>query len=78
MAPSHCEICGYRQEKPDGSALIERHRIIPGREGGRYVLGNVIALCPTHHAEADFDLLDRKHLQWIVNERIRIQETLNG
>ena len=27
------------------------HRLIPGKDGGEYILGNMFALCPNHHAE---------------------------
>ena len=27
------------------------HRIIPGKEGGKYEIGNMFAICPNHHAE---------------------------
>lgn len=27
------------------------HRLVPGKEGGEYVLGNIFAICPNHHAE---------------------------
>jgi hypothetical protein len=31
--------------------LYEVHRFHPGREGGEYVVGNMFAICPNHHAE---------------------------
>ena len=27
------------------------HRLIPGKEGGKYEIGNMYAICPNHHAE---------------------------
>lgn len=30
---------------------LDVHRVIPGREGGEYVAGNMVLLCPNHHAE---------------------------
>jgi predicted restriction endonuclease len=62
-SPDHCEICGYDK-------LVQRHRIVPGREKGRYELGNVISLCPNHHSEADRGLLRRDELHTIVQDRI--------
>ncbi len=64
LAPKYCEICGY-------SKVTQRHRILPGKEGGVYELGNVIALCPNHHAEADREMIPRSILYYIVQERIR-------
>src|SRR4249920_1062867 len=65
LTPSYCEIpgCGY-------SFVVQRHRITPGREGGKYELGNVIALCPNHHQEADREHISRQELYYLVQERI--------
>ena len=37
-----CTICGW-----DGPC--DTHRIIPGKDGGKYVKGNVISICPNCH-----------------------------
>lgn len=65
LTPHHCEIpgCGYDK-------IFQRHRIVPGRDGGRYKLGNVIALCPNHHGEADRGWIAVESLLAIVYERI--------
>lgn len=54
LAPNYCEIpfCRY-------DIVVQKHRIVPGRDGGKYRLGNVIALCPNHHVEADRTLEGR-------------------
>ncbi len=31
--------------------LYDIHRLIPGADGGKYVIGNMFAICPNHHAE---------------------------
>lgn len=31
--------------------VYEIHRHIPGKDGGEYVIGNMFAICPNHHAE---------------------------
>jgi hypothetical protein len=64
LTPKYCEICGY-------DTVTQKHRIHPGKEGGTYLLGNVIALCPNHHAEADRGLIPSALLYYIVQERIR-------
>lgn len=77
LCPRYCEIpgCGY-------DVVVQKHRIIPGRDRGKYALGNVIALCPTHHAEADRTLegyikegqegyLPASTLKEIVDKRIQ-------
>jgi HNH endonuclease len=64
LTPSRCEIpkCTYTK-------FFQRHRIVPGRDGGKYKGGNVIALCPNCHAEADAGLLDPNYLLEIVRIR---------
>ncbi len=31
--------------------VIDMHRIIPGKKGGKYAINNVAIICPNHHAE---------------------------
>lgn len=45
-----CEICGYYR-------FVEVAHIVPSREGGKVVEGNVISLCPNHHRLFDQELL---------------------
>ena len=40
-----CRLCAYDRLPPD------IHRVIPGANGGRYVLGNMVPLCARCHAE---------------------------
>lgn len=68
LTPSYCEFPGC-----DWPYKIQRHRIFPGREGGKYKLGNVIGLCPNHHWMADEGLLTAEYLYEIVNERIETE-----
>lgn len=35
----------------DYNTLYEIHRLVEGRDGGEYVIGNMFAICPNHHAE---------------------------
>lgn len=75
LTPDHCEItaCFWPHK-------IQRHRINPGRDGGKYKLGNVIALCPNHHWMADNALLTQEQLFEIVDRRIAAMtdEELDG
>lgn len=41
-----CELCGH--------VFGQKHRIHPGVWGGEYSEGNVIYLCPNHHAAIHF------------------------
>lgn len=60
-----CEIPGCEIDK-----YIERHRIQPGRDRGKYLMGNVIGLCPYHHAAADHGDLEAIDLYEIVRLRL--------
>ena len=33
------------------------HRLIPGKDGGKYEVGNMFAICPNHHAEVHRGLI---------------------
>ena len=50
-----CQICGETIELPDGTRYAEAHHVKPlGKpHSGPDVLGNIICLCPNHHAECD-------------------------
>lgn len=65
LIPEVCEIPGCLYDK-----IIQKHRILPGRNNGRYILGNVIGLCPNHHAEADRGWWKDDDLLKIVDDRI--------
>lgn len=64
LSPDYCEICGY-------DIYITRHRIRPGRKGGKYKLGNVISVCPNCHAECEKGLISPLVLFSIIYARIR-------
>jgi len=64
LTPVFCEIEGCSWEYK-----IQRHRIVPGRDGGKYSKGNVIALCPNHHFLADNGILGIRELFEIVEKR---------
>ncbi len=38
-------------ERCDYNKLYDMHRLISGKKGGQYVIGNMFAICPNHHAE---------------------------
>lgn len=40
-----CQVCGYDR------VPSHLHRIIPGAQGGKYVIGNVVAVCARCHEE---------------------------
>jgi hypothetical protein len=51
-----CQICGHTIELPIGSRYAEAHHIQPlGRpHEGPDIPGNVLCVCPNHHAELDY------------------------
>ena len=51
-----CQICGHRIELPNGTLYAEAHHIQPlGKDhNGHDVIGNILCVCPNHHAELDF------------------------
>lgn len=50
-----CQICGLTIRLPDGSHYAEAHHIRPlgSPHSGPDIVGNVLCLCPNHHAELD-------------------------
>lgn len=51
-----CQICSHTIQLPDGSRYAEAHHIQPlGRpHDGPDTIGNILCLCPNHHAELDY------------------------
>lgn len=50
--------------------VYDVHRLIEGKHGGEYVVGNMFAICPNHHAEYTrglirFEKIDDSHLRAI-------------
>ncbi len=53
---SECQICGHTIVLRDGSRYAEAHHIRPlgSPHNGPDAIGNVICVCPNHHAELDY------------------------
>ena len=51
-----CQICGHTIELPDGTRYAEAHHIRPlgAPHNGPDVIGNILCVCPNHHAELDY------------------------
>ena len=51
-----CQICGHTVLLADGSGYAEGHHVQPlgSPHNGPDVMGNIICLCPNHHAACDF------------------------
>lgn len=52
LGTRECMVTGCDYDK-----VLEVHRHVPGRKGGGYVIGNMFAICPNHHAEITRGLL---------------------
>lgn len=50
-----CQVCGDTIVLPDDSRYAEAHHIKPlgNPHGGRDIIGNILCLCPNHHAKCD-------------------------
>lgn len=69
LIPNNCEIPGC-----DFTTMVTRHRIKPGRRGGKYIPGNVIGLCPNHHAMAEAGEFTQYEMFQIVQYRMRLEQ----
>lgn len=51
-----CQICGHTIQLPNGSMYAEAHHIQPlgDPHNGPDVIGNILCVCPNHHAELDY------------------------
>ena len=56
------EGCTYR-------TTFNIHRLVTGKNGGKYEIGNMFAICPNHHAEVTRGLI---HFGKVNNSQIRI------
>ena len=71
LIPSYCEVCGWTK-------FVTKHRIKPGRRGGKYIQGNVIGLCPNCHILAEKGELSQYFLFDIVHNRLQLQFKLGS
>jgi hypothetical protein len=51
-----CQICGETIDLPDGGRYAEAHHVRPlgSPHDGPDVIGNIVCVCPNHHAQLDF------------------------
>lgn len=54
-----CQICGHTIEIPNGGFYAEAHHIQPLGQphNGPDVIGNIVCVCPNHHAELDYGVI---------------------
>lgn len=55
-----CQICGHTIMLADGSRYAEAHHIKPlgSPHDGLDIMGNILCLCPNHHAECDLGAIE--------------------
>lgn len=51
-----CQLCGHTIQLPDGNRYAEAHHIrgLGEPHNGHDVIGNILCVCPNHHAELDY------------------------
>jgi hypothetical protein len=54
-----CQLCGHSIHLADGSRYAEAHHIrgLGEPHNGPDVIGNILCLCPNHHAELDYGVI---------------------
>ena len=54
-----CQICRHTIHLPNGSRYSEGHHIKPlgSSHNGPDIIGNILCVCPNHHAELDYGVL---------------------
>ena len=65
-----CQVCGHSIQLPNGSFYAEAHHLKPlGRpHDGPDKIGNIVCLCPNHHAEFDYGVVQIKHSELVAAE----------
>lgn len=62
-AEGQCRLC-WRKDRGSGGRELTKHRLVPGRHGGEYIVANVIPLCRRCHDEVEReDPLSRRMLR---------------
>lgn len=71
-----CQLCNYTIELPNGKKYAESHHIIPlgAPHNGPDVCENVLCVCPNHHAELDYGVIQLLPSAIFRNEKHKISE----
>jgi 5-methylcytosine-specific restriction endonuclease McrA len=72
-----CQICGESIQLSDGSYYAEAHHVKPlgSPHNGPDIAENIICLCPNHHVQVDYGVIDISKLQLKKHGRHRVSET---
>ena len=57
MYQNKCQACNYQIIKPNNEYYSEAHHVWPLQHDGDDNPNNMLVLCPTHHAEFDYQVL---------------------
>jgi hypothetical protein len=71
-----CQICSYVITLPDGTGYAEAHHIKPlgNPHLGPDVKSNLLCLCPTHHAELDYGVIQINLSKLNIDKRHHIDD----
>lgn len=64
-----CQYCGYRLKTTSGKYMCHFAHIVPHKISRDNTLENVFILCPTHHAEFDYNKKRRKEIFNTIKEK---------
>lgn len=74
-----CQVCGETIKRPSGERYAEAHHIRPlgSPHDGPDEIGNMLCLCPNHHAEFDYGVrkLDISDLRKVKGHQISADST---
>lgn len=68
-----CMVSGCRYNK-----TFDVHRLIEGKNGGKYEIGNMFAICPNHHAESHRGLITLEKINDYTLRAINIEANRSG
>ena len=71
-----CQLCGHTITLPDGSRYAEAHHIHPLGQphNGPDVSGNLLCVCPNHHAELDYGVRQLDVASLRLNDRHQVSQ----
>ena len=68
-----CMVSGCRYSK-----TFDVHRLVEGKDGGKYEIGNMFAICPNHHAESHRGLIKLEKINDYTLRAINIEANRSG
>lgn len=56
------------------SRTLDVHRLVHGKDGGKYEIGNMFTICPNHHAECHRGLITFEKISDSLLRAIQIRK----